>query len=364
MIDRRLISNFDWTLLGVTLILTSLGVLNLYSASSQFGTGSTPVFIKQVYYILIGLIGIAVILQIDYKKFERHAYWIYLLSILLLVMVLVAGKTGGGAKRWIGIGGFTYQPSELMKISIILALSKYFHNKSKTGGFYLRDLIVPLMMAAIPVLLIMKQPDLGTAMIVLAIFVTMVLFVKVRFVSLVIAVTCGAAGAPVLWHFMKDYQKKRLMTFMEPEVDALGSGYHIIQSKIAVGSGKILGKGFLSGTQSQLQFLPEHHTDFIFSVLAEEWGFIGSMVVILGLLFFILWGAGIAKECKDRFGTLLSFGIVAMIAWHFLINIGMVIGLLPVVGVPLPFFSYGGSFIISIMMGVGLLLNIRMRRFM
>lgn len=364
MIDRRLITNFDWPLLGITLLLTSLGVLNLYSASYQFGSGSTPVYIKQSYYILIGLVGILVILQIDYKKLERYAYWIYAFSVLLLVIVLVAGKTGGGARRWIGIGGFSYQPSELMKLSIILALSKYFHNNNKIDGFYLRDLIVPFLLAAVPAALIMKQPDLGTAMILLSIFITMVLFVKVRWTSLFIAASCALAGVPVLWHFMKDYQKKRLLTFIQPEEDALGSGYHIIQSKIAVGSGRILGKGFLSGTQSQLQFLPEHHTDFIFSVLAEEWGFIGSLFVIMGFLFLILWSAGITKECKDRFGSLFSFGVMAMIAWHFLINIGMVIGIFPVVGVPLPFFSYGGSFIITIMVGIGFLLNIRMRRFM
>lgn len=363
MIDRRLITNFDWTLLGSTLLLTFLGVLNLYSASYSFGSG-TPVFMKQVYFILMGLAGVLVILRIDYKKLERYAYWIYGFSVLLLVAVLVVGKTGGGARRWIGIGGFTYQPSELMKLSLILALAKYFHNRSNIRGFYLRDLGVPLLLAGIPALLIMKQPDLGTALILLSLFGTMVLFARVRLASLLISGISAAAAAPVLWHFMKDYQKKRLMTFLNPEVDALGSGYHIIQSKIAVGSGKILGKGFLSGTQSQLQFLPEHHTDFIFSVLAEEWGFLGSMVVILSFLFLILWGVSISKECKDKFGTFLSFGIVAMISWHFLINIGMVVGLLPVVGVPLPFFSYGGSFIITILMGIGLLLNIRMRRFM
>jgi rod shape determining protein RodA len=363
MIDRRLIINFDWTLLGITLLLVSLGVLNLYSASYQFGSG-TPVFLKQVFYILIALVGVMVILRIDYRRFERYAYPLYVFSILLLVAVLVVGKTGGGARRWIGIGGFTYQPSELMKLTLILALAKYFHNRNNAGGYNLRELIVPSVMAGIPAILIMKQPDLGTALILLSIFCSMVLFVKVRLVSLITAGVSAIVGAPIAWHFLKDYQKRRLLTFLEPELDPLGSGYHIIQSKIAVGSGKIFGKGFLSGSQSQLQFLPEHHTDFIFSVLAEEWGFVGSMVVITTFLFLVLWAAGIVRECKGRFETLLSFGIVAMISWHFLINIGMVVGLLPVVGVPLPFFSYGGSFIITIVLGVGLLLNIRMRRFM
>lgn len=364
MIDRRLITNFDWTLLGITLVLISLGVINLYSASYSYASGTMSVFLKQVYYFLIGLAGIFIILQIDCKKIERYAYWLYAFSILLLIAVLVIGKTGGGAKRWIGIGGFTYQPSELMKLSLILAMAKYFHNSHITGGYYLRDLVVPFIMVGVPAFLIMKQPDLGTALILLSIFGAMVLFARIRLSSLFIAGATGIAGIPLLWHFMKDYQKKRLMTFLNPELDPLGSGYHIIQSKIAVGSGKIFGKGFLSGTQSQLQFLPEHHTDFIFSVLAEEWGFVGSMLVVLSFLFLILWGATIAKECKGRFETLLSFGVIAMIAWHFLINIGMVVGLLPVVGVPLPFFSYGGSFVLTIMAGIGLLLNIRMRRFM
>jgi len=363
MIDRRLISNFDWALLGITLFFSILGIINLYSASYSFSAGRTPVYIKQIYYILVGLIGIVIILQIDYKNLERYAYWIYAFSVLLLIAVLLVGKTGGGAKRWIGIMGFTYQPSELMKLTLILALAKYFYNRNKVGGYYLRDLILPFMMVGVPSLLIMKQPDLGTALILLSIFGSIILFVGVRLPSLLIAGSSLIAGVPILWHFMKDYQKMRLMTFLNPEADPLGSGYHIIQSKIAVGSGKIFGRGLLSGTQSQLQFLPEHHTDFIFSVLAEEWGFIGSMIVIMGFLFLVLWGVSIAKECKDRFGTILSFGVIAMISWHFLINIGMVVGLMPVVGVPLPFFSYGGSFIMTILIGIGLLLNIRMRRF-
>lgn len=349
--------------MGSTLLLTFFGVLNLYSASYSFNSGKAPIFIKQIYYVIMGLTGILVILQIDYKKLERYSYWIYAFSILLLIAVLLMGKTGGGAKRWIGIRGFTYQPSELMKLSLILAMAKYFHNSNKVGGYYLRDLIVPFAMVGIPCLLIMKQPDLGTALILLSIFGSIILFVGVRLPSLLIAGSSLVAGVPILWHFMKDYQKMRLMTFLNPEADPLGSGYHIIQSKIAVGSGKVFGRGLLSGTQSQLQFLPEHHTDFIFSVLAEEWGFIGSLIVIMGFLFLILWGVSIAKECKSRFGTILSFGVVAMISWHFLINIGMVVGLMPVVGVPLPFFSYGGSFIITILLGIGLLLNIRMRRF-
>lgn len=363
MIDRRLITNFDWTLLGATLLLTALGVLNLYSASYSVGSSGTSVYMKQIYYILLGLFTILIILQIDYKNIERYAYWIYAFSILLLIAVLVVGKSGGGAKRWIGVAGFTYQPSELMKISLILAMAKYFHNKNQVGGYYLKDLIVPFIMAGIPALLIMKQPDLGTALILLSIFGSIILFVGLRFKSLLIGVSSILAGVPLAWHFMKDYQKMRLLTFLDPEADPLGTGYHIIQSKIAVGSGKIFGRGLLSGTQSQLQFLPEHHTDFIFSVLAEEWGFIGSIVVILAFLFFILWGINISKECKSRFGTILSFGVMAMISWHFLINIGMVVGLMPVVGVPLPFFSYGGSFILTILMGVGILLSIRMRRF-
>ncbi|MBI4746302.1 MAG: rod shape-determining protein RodA [Deltaproteobacteria bacterium] len=363
MIDRRLISNFDWALLGITLFFSILGIINLYSASYSFSAGRTPVYMKHIYYILMGLAGIVIVLQIDYKNLERYAYWIYAFSVLLLVAVLLVGKTGGGARRWIGIMGGTYQPSELMKLALILALSKYFYNRNKVGGYYLRELIVPFMMVGVPSLLIMKQPDLGTALILLSIFGSIILFAGVRLPSLLIAGSSLIAGAPILWRFMKDYQKMRLMTFLNPEADPLGSGYHIIQSKIAVGSGKIFGRGLLSGTQSQLQFLPEHHTDFIFSVLAEEWGFIGSMIVIMGFLFLVLWGVSIAKECKDRFGTILSFGVIAMISWHFLINIGMVVGLMPVVGVPLPFFSYGGSFLITILLGIGILLNIRMRRF-
>jgi rod shape determining protein RodA len=212
--------------------------------------------------------------------------------------------------------------------------------------------------------LILKQPDLGTAIILFLILLSILLFVKIRWSSLLILGLTGASILPLLWGFLKEYQKKRIYTFFDPNLDPLGSGYHIIQSKIAVGSGGIFGKGFMKGTQCKLGFLPEQQTDFIFSVLAEEWGLVGSLLVISLYLILILWGLRIAVTAKDRFGAILAFGVVAMLFWHVFINVGMVVGMMPVVGIPLPLLSYGGSFMVSTLMGVGLLLNVSMRRYL
>jgi len=365
MIDRRLFTNFDWTLCWLVALIAVIGVINIYSASASYRMISTPFFIKQIYWITAGLLLSVIVCSIDYHILEDLAYWIYGALLVLLILVLVVGKTSMGATRWLNLGLFSIQPSEPMKIVIIAVFARFFSNRSYNQGIGLRELGYPFLLLGVPVLLIMKQPDLGTAILVLLIVCSMLLYVGVRWTTLVSLCLAAIPAIFLGWHnFLREYQKERILNFLNPDRDPLGSGYHIIQSKIAVGSGGILGKGFLNGTQSHLRFLPEQHTDFAFSVFAEEWGFIGCLFVLLLYLILILWGLNIASRCNDRFGTLLAVGVSAMLFWHILINMGMVIGLFPVVGVPLPFFSYGGTSMITSMIGVSILLNISMRRFM
>jgi rod shape determining protein RodA len=301
---------------------------------------------------------------VNYIHLERLAYPIYALSILLLAATLLKGRTTAGATRWLDIGFISFQPSEFVKIAMIIILSKYLSKiKISLNGLSLKDLIVPGIIALIPFILIAKQPDMGTAIIIFLIFASMVNFAKVGLKTLIGIAAISLPLFPLAWHFLKDYQKVRLMNFLDPTLDPLGSGYHILQSKIAIGSGGFFGKGFTNGTQGQLRFLPEHHTDFIFSVMAEEWGFIGAFITVVLYLVLILRGLNIAQNAKDRLGAFLSFGVSFMLMWHILINIGMVTGMLPVVGIPLPFMSYGGSFLLATMVGAGILINVNMRRF-
>jgi rod shape determining protein RodA len=365
MIDRRLLTNFDWALYGLVLLISLIGVVNIYSASASYQVAGAPFYLKQIYWICGGFLISLVVVSIDYHILEDVAYWIYGLLIALLMLVLIAGKSSMGATRWIHLGFFNIQPSEPMKIVIIAVFARYFSSRTQFGGIGLAEMGIPFLMLGVPVLMIMKQPDLGTAILILLIACTIMLYVGVRWTTLISIIL---AAIPVIycgWHyFLREYQKERVLNFIEPDRDPLGSGYHIIQSKIAVGSGGVLGKGFLGGTQSHLRFLPEQHTDFAFSVFAEEWGFVGCLFMIVLYLLLILWGLNIAGRCNDRFGSLLAVGVTAMLFWHILINMGMVIGLFPVVGVPLPFFSYGGTSMITSMIGVSILLNISMRRFM
>jgi rod shape determining protein RodA len=302
---------------------------------------------------------------VDYHIFEDFAYWLYGILVLLLLAVLLVGKTSLGATRWLDLGLFTIQPSELLKIGIILTFARFFNNYHAVGGLSVKDMFYPLALLGVPAALIMKQPDLGTATLVALIAFTMAFFVGFRWSTVVTFVVVTIPLAWFTWAvYMKPYQKNRVLDFINPERSRLGSGYHIIQSKIAVGSGGLLGKGYVKGTQAQLRFLPEQHTDFAFSVYAEEWGFAGTLVLIVLYLCLVMWGLTIARRCNDRLGALLAVGVTAMLFWHSVINIGMVIGLFPVVGVPLPFFSYGGTSMITSMVGVGILQNISMRKFM
>jgi rod shape determining protein RodA len=365
MIDRRLLMNIDWILAGLVVTVCLLGILNIYSATTPYKIVGTAYYLKQIYWMLAGMFVALIVSSFDYHILEDFSYWFYGFLIILLVAVLIIGRRSMGATRWLHLGLFNVQPSELMKIVIIITFARFFNNFQSAGQLTLRDMLLPLGILVMPVALIVKQPDLGTAIIVILIALSMTFYIGLRWTTIAGFICVTIPMAWIGWaHFLRPYQKNRILDFLNPERSRLGSGYHIIQSKIAVGSGGIAGKGYVKGTQSQLRFLPEQHTDFAFSVFAEEWGFIGCLVLLILYLSLVLWGLNIARRCNDRFGSLLAVGVTAMLFWHIVINMGMVIGMFPVVGVPLPFFSYGGTSMITSMVGIGLLLNISMRRFM
>ncbi len=365
MFDRRLVKYFDWGLLGMTVLLGFLGLVTLYSAvTSASPTPQKIYYFKQLVWYCAGLIVMVISFLINYKLLDRWANAIYAICILLLICVLLFGKYVGGARRWLILGPLSIQPSEFVKIAVIICLARYYSKIANIRGLNLRELLTPLILAAIPVFLIVRQPDLGTAMLVVLIAGSMTVFVKIERRSFLYIIASCTITIPMVWFFLKGYQKKRILTFLNPELDPLGAGYHIIQSKIAIGSGMVSGKGFLKGTQNALSFLPEQHTDFIFSVLAEEMGFVGSVIPLLIFMMLIIWGLNVAYRCRDPFGTILAVGISSMIFWQVFINVGMAMGLMPIVGVPLPFISYGGSSIVAMMICIGLLMNVSMRRFM
>ncbi len=364
MFDRKFVQYFDWGLLGLAVVLGGLGVLTLFSVvSADAAAGTKTLYYKQLTWFCGGLFFMVAAFLFNYKLLDRYAFAIYFFSVLLLVAVLVIGKVGGGSKRWLALGPVSVQPSEFVKLAVIIILARHYSKNAYTRGFTLRDLIFPLLLVMAPAVLIVKQPDLGTALLLFIIAGSMTLFVKIERRSLLILFTSGIIAVPMVWFVLKEYQKQRIMTFLNPDRDPLGAGYHIIQSKIAIGSGMFAGKGYLKGTQNALSFLPEQHTDFIFSVFAEEWGFAGSAIMVIVFLLLIIWGLNVAYGCRDPFGMIMAVGISAMIFWQVFVNIGMVMGLLPVVGVTLPFISYGGSSIVTMMIAVGLLINVSMRRF-
>jgi rod shape determining protein RodA len=362
--DRQLFVNFDWTLLLVVLIICAVGVLNIYSAGfSLTSVKTSPLYIKQIQWIIIGLFFMMIAFFIDYRVISDYIYIIYWASIFLLLMVTIYGYTTHGSQRWFVFGGFSFQPSELVKLTLILSLARYFNDHRSDRGYNLAELFLPFLMMLLPFLLILRQPDLGTALMLFLLFSSLVLFVGIKWKDIFLAASGALIMMPIGWHFLRDYQKDRILTFFNPERDPLGSGYHIIQSMIAIGSGGFWGKGYLKGTQTQLKFLPEQQTDFVFSVFAEEWGFLGGVILLILLMVLILWGLKIAMHSRDFLGSLIAYGITMLLFWGVFINIGMVLGILPVVGVPLPFLSYGGSAVVVLMSGIGLLMNISTRRF-
>lgn len=356
--------NFDWALFLTAAALAVIGLINLYSATSVSKAALSEIYIQQLYWLVLGGILGAIVAVIDYRHYERLGYLLYGVGIVLLLLVFILGKDIRGSSRWISIGSFSFQPSEFMKLFMIIALAKYLHDDPRTEERRLKDLLIPAALAAVPTLLILKQPDLGTSLILALIFVTICLLTRIRWQSLLSLVVVVAIAMPLLWTYVfHDYQKQRILVFLNPEENLLGSGWHAHHARVAIGAGGVSGEGFMRGTQNRFLFLPDQHSDFPFAVFAEDWGFLGCVVLVALYAFFVLWAIRIAATAKDRFGAVLAIGVGALVFWHAFFNLGMVIGILPVVGVTLPLFSAGGSSVLTIMMGIGLLMNVSMRRF-
>jgi rod shape determining protein RodA len=358
---------FEWRLVLTCLILSGIGIALIYSATTPMGDIGRKLVIKQITWCSLGLVLMAAFVLLDYHWLESWAVWIYLIMVLALLAVWGFGKVTAGSRRWFEIGFMRLQPSEFAKVALVIFLAKYFHDRPLGSVSGLLNLTRPLMLTLLPAALVLVQPDLGTAGVIFLVGASMILFAAVNTRGLLRIGGLTVIAIPILIlagdRFLMDYQKRRLLTFLNPDYDPLGAGYHIIQSQIAIGSGGILGKGYLQGTQNQLMFLPVKHTDFIFSILAEEWGFVGCSVVLLLFCGLFLRGLAISNEARDNFGTHLAFGATALIFWHVVINVGMVTGLLPVVGVPLSFLSYGGSSLLASFLAVSLIVNVSMRRF-
>jgi len=368
-IERRLIENFDWRFFTIVLCLLGVGILSIYSITyHQSGRGGTPIYAKQLYWIGLGLIVFLASLTVDYHELCRFSYLFYALVIITLLSVLVIGRVSQGARRWLSLGIIAFQPAELARLALVMVLAKYFSTRQRPTGFGFSHLLMPFLLLLIPLVLIIKQPDLGTALALLFTGFAVLLLAGLRSRSLAVSVFLSAMFLPFGWHFfwnsLKDYQRDRLATFLDPSSDPMGRGYHLLQSKIAIGSGGLLGKGLFGATQSQLKFLPEGHTDFIFAVFSEEWGFVGVFLLMSLYLSVIILGFEIALKAKDPLGTYLAAGIVVMFTFYFIMNIGMTLGLLPVVGVPLPLMSYGGTSVVITLASLGLLMNVKSRRFM
>ena len=351
--------NLNVTYFFFIFMLASIGVLMLYSATN----GNWHVWaLKHAVRFALGVTVMLVLTLTDIKIFLHYAYYFYLISLFLLIVVEIAGHTGMGATRWINLGFMKLQPSELMKIALVLALAKYFHSTTLQNIETIPGIVPPLLMALVPAALIMMQPDLGTALMLL--FTTgVILFVVGVQLWKFVAVGVGAlAMMPIAWHFLHDYQRQRVLTFLNPERDPLGAGYHIMQSKIALGSGGVFGKGFLNGTQSHLNFLPEKHTDFIFTMLSEEFGIIGALLVVIINLLILLYSYSFAFKTTSYFGKLVIIGLSTNYFLYIFINISMVLGLIPVVGVPLPMISYGGTVMLSVLASFGIIMAMYVNR--
>ncbi len=357
---------FEWPTIMLSIVLSGVGLCLIYSATTQLGEAGRLYVIRQMTWCTLGLVLTAVLLVFDYELLDHWAVRLYIVIIVALIAVWATGKVTAGSKRWIQMGLMRFQPSEFAKLAVIIILAKYLQAVPGNPSRELIDLFRPILLAVLPAILVLLQPDLGTACIILLVAVSMIIFAGVerRFllwggiIIILLIPTVLLLGD----YFLMAYQKRRFFSFLNPTYDPMGSGYHLLQSQIAIGSGGFFGKGFLQGTQNQLMFLPVKHTDFVFSILAEEWGFMGCAVVLGLFSILFLRGMSIAGKARDNFGTLLAFGCTASFFWHVTINVGMVMGLLPVVGVPLSFLSYGGSALISSFLAVSILANVAMRR--
>jgi rod shape determining protein RodA len=367
MFERRLFFHVDWLLLAAVLTLTGIGIAMIYSTTyltPPSGVGHAgPQVWTQMYALAIGMVALLICLLIDYRMFAEHSLVLFGALVVLLIFVLIKGSTQMGAQRWIPIGPFNLQPSEFGRLSIALLLAMFF-GENRRGARNTTDLVIGGIFTLIPLLLIAKQPDLGTAVTLLPVFLGVAYLAGLRLRLLGVLALAGLMIAPVAWKFaLKDYQRSRIQTFLDPEKDPRGAGYQTIQARVTVGSGGLTGKGFRQGTQGQYKFLPVAHNDFIFSVLAEEQGFIGVLVALGLYLFVILRSLEAARLAKDRLGAYLVGGVISGFAFQVIYNVTMSAGLAPVKGITLPLMSYGGSSLIATLAGFGLILNVRMRRF-
>lgn len=363
MLNRRLLKNLDFTIVIVTALIIVISLIIIGSATHINTPGEERYWYveRQGLFALFGAVIIFITLNFDYKVLRRYGNILYIINLIMLLAVMFVGTSALGAQRWIQIGPINLQPSEFSKLIMIISLANMLDKRVGQLNTF-KEIIPVFIYVGVPFLLVMKQPDLGTSLVFIAILFGMIFIAGISIKHLMMIFGAGAAFMPIFWHFLKDYQKKRLTVFIDPNVDPLGSGYHIIQSKIAIGSGMLFGKGLFEGTQSQLNFLPENHTDFIFAVIGEELGFIGATFVLL-LYFILLYrGVKVASSAKDNFGALLAAGITSMLTFHVLVNVGMTAGIMPVTGIPLPLMSYGVSSLTTNLASIGILLNIYMRR--
>ncbi|MBM3531923.1 MAG: rod shape-determining protein RodA [Alphaproteobacteria bacterium] len=349
----------NWGLVALVLMIAGIGIAILYSAA---GGAWSPWASRQLVRLAVGLLVMVAVALIDIRLWLRYAYLIYGLALAMLVLVDVMGRVGGGAQRWIDFGVIQLQPSELMKIAVVLALGRYFHGLTLEQVGKPLMLIPPLLLIGLPVVLVLRQPNLGTAMLLAAGSAAVMFAAGVRIWKFLLVGGAAAAAIPIAWSFLKDYQKRRVYTFVDPSQDPLGAGYNILQSKIALGSGGIFGKGFLNGTQGQLRFLPEMQTDFIFTVLAEEFGMVGCLVLLGLYVLVLIYGFAIAVRARSQFGRLVAIGVTTQLFLYVFINMAMVMGLVPVVGIPLPLVSYGGTAMLTLLAGAGLLISVSVHR--
>ncbi len=361
--NKRMFRRLDLPLIGATaaIILFSLVIIGSATHVNEAGADQFRFVQRQGLFAVLDVLFAIFLMNFDYKMLQLYGKKLYIFNLVMLLAVMLVGHSALGAQRWIQIGPINLQPSEFSKIIMIVCLAAMLEERvGKLNS--LEDLAPVALYVGVPFVLVLKQPDLGTSLVFMAIFLGMVFACGIRLKLLAGLFAAGIAAMPVLWHFLKDYQKMRIMVFMDPNVDPLGSGYHIIQSKIAIGSGMLFGKGLFEGTQSQLNFLPENHTDFIFAVVGEELGFVGAAVLLL-LYLVVLWrGVQIARDASDIFGRLLAVGITSMLAFHVLVNVGMTMGIMPVTGIPLPLMSYGVSSLTTNVLAIALLLNIQLRK--
>jgi rod shape determining protein RodA len=359
---------FDMPLLAAVVAIITLGLVNLYSATSVYADDAqraqlADIYVSQIYWIVVGTLLAILVASIDYRSFERLAMLSYFGGLVALGLVFVLARNIRGASRWIAIGSFNFQPSEFMKLVLILVLARYLHNDPKVEPRTLIDLVRPALLVAVPAVFVMAQPDLGTALLYVFTACSMLAMARIRKRSVFTLVLLAGTSLPLAWNFvLRGYQKDRITSFLNPENDTTGTAWHAMQAQTAIGNGQLFGEGFMQGTQNQFRLLPDQFSDFPFAVFCEDWGFAGA-VVLLGLYCFaVIWAIHVASQAKDRFGAAIAIGVGANVFWHVVFNVGMAIGLLPVVGVTLPLFSYGGSSVVTMMVGLGLLMNVSMRR--